>query len=153
MATPISVVLQEEVPSLGSSGDVVRVRPGYARNFLIPRGLAAPATPGNLSRVEDLKAKAREQAAAQHAEANALKGKLEAVAIKISRQVGEGNRMYGSVTSRDIEEEYEKAHGLRFDRRKLALPEGIRELGLSEVKLQLHKDVVATLRVEVVKES
>lgn len=153
MATPINVVLQEEVPDLGNSGDVVRVRPGYARNFLIPRGLAAPATAGNLARVEELKAKAREHAAAQHAEANALKDKLESVAIKISRQVGEENKMYGSVTGRDIEEEYERVHGLRFDRRKLQLPEPIRDLGLSEVKLQLHKNVVATLRVEVVKES
>ncbi len=153
MSHPINVVLQEEVPHLGQSGDVVRVKPGYARNFLIPRGLAAPATAGNLARVEELKEKARAQAAARHAEALALKAKLEAVAIKITRQVGEENKMYGSVTSRDIEEEYENAHSLRFDRRKLQLAEPIRELGLHEIKLQLQGDIEATLRVEVVKQS
>ncbi len=153
MAHPIKVVLQSEVEHLGNSGDVVKVRPGFARNFLIPRGLAAPATSGNLARVDELKAKAAERAAQVKADAEALKTKLEAVSIKVSRQVGEENKMYGSVTSRDIEEEYASAHGLKFDRRKLQLAEPIRELGLSEVPLQLHHDVVAKLRVEVIKAS
>jgi large subunit ribosomal protein L9 len=153
MANPIKVVLQEEVTSLGQSGDVVRVRPGYARNFLIPRGLAAPATAGNLARVEELKAKALEQMAKQKGQAEELKKKLESVSIKISRQVGEENKMYGSVTGRDIEEAFEKLHGLKFDRRKLTLPEPIRTLGLSEVPLQLHAGITAQLRVEVIKES
>jgi large subunit ribosomal protein L9 len=153
MAGAIRIVLQKQVDNLGSSGDVVKVRPGYARNFLIPRGLGLPATVGNLARVGELKSKAAEEAAQVRAEAEALKQKLEAVSVKISRQVGEENKMYGSVTSRDIEEAYESAHRLSFDRRKLALPEPIRTLGLSEVSLQLHKDVRAVLRVEVVKES
>lgn len=153
MATPIKVVLQDEVEHLGASGDVVRVRPGYARNFLIPRGLAAPATAGNLARVEDLKAKAREKAAATKAEAVTLKGKLEAVSVKIARQVGAENKMFGSVSARDIEEAFENTHGLRFDRRKVKLADAIRTLGLSEVKVQLHSDVEATLRVEVIIQS
>lgn len=150
MATPIQVVLQNEVEHLGQSGDVVRVRPGYARNYLIPRGLAALATPGNLARVEELKAQARERAAQARVEAEGLKKQLEAVSVKISRQVGAGNKMYGSVTARDIEEAYQESHNLRFDRRKLQLSEPIRQLGLSEVPLQLHPDVTALLRVEVV---
>lgn len=153
MAMPIKVVLQDEVEHLGESGDIVRVRPGYARNFLIPRGLAAPATAGNLARVEELKAKAKERAAAAQGDAEALKTKLEAVSIKVSRQVGTENKMYGSVTSRDIEEAFERAHSLKFDRRKLKLPEAIRTLGLHEVKLQLHPEVEATLRVEVIIQS
>lgn len=153
MATPIKVVLQDEVEHLGHSGDVVRVRPGYARNFLIPRGLAAHATAGNLARVEELKAKAREKAAAAKAEAQALKTKLESVSVKIARQVGAENKMYGSVTARDIEEAFENAHGLKFDRRKLRLPEPIRSLGLAEVKLQVHPEVEASLRVEVIIQS
>lgn len=153
MAGAIRVVLQKEVDNLGTSGDVVRVRPGYARNYLIPRGLAMQATPGNLSRVDDLKAKAQQEAAAVRAESEKLKQRLEAVSIKIARQVGEENKMYGSVTSRDIEEAYANLHGLKFDRRKLELVDPIRTLGLSEVPLQLHKDVRAVLRVEVVKES
>jgi large subunit ribosomal protein L9 len=153
MATPIKVVLQDEVEHLGVSGDVVRVRPGYARNFLIPRGLAAPATAGNLARVEELKAKAREKAAAAKAEAVTLKGKLEAVSVKIARQVGAENKMFGSVSARDIEEAFENAHGLSFDRRKVKLADAIRTLGLSEVKVQLHPEVEATLRVEVIIQS
>ncbi len=153
MATPIQVVLQEDVEHLGTSGDVVRVRPGYARNYLIPRGLAAPATQGNLARVEELKAQAAERATKAKVEANALREQLEAVSIKVTRQVGAENRMYGSVTSRDIEEEFSSAHGLKFDRRKLQLPEPIRSLGLSEIPLQLHPEVTATLRVEVVKQA
>jgi large subunit ribosomal protein L9 len=150
MATPIKVVLQDEVEHLGLSGDVVRVRPGFARNFLIPRGLAAHATAGNLARVEDLKAKAREKAAAAKSDAVALKSKLESVSVKIARQVGAENKMYGSVTARDIEEAFENVHGLKFDRRKLRLPEAIRTLGLAEVKLQVHPEVEANLRVEVI---
>lgn len=150
MATPIKVVLQDEVEHLGHSGDVVRVRPGYARNFLIPRGLAAHATAGNLARVEDLKAKAREKASAAKADSVALKSKLESVSVKIARQVGAENKMFGSVSSRDIEEAFENAHGIKFDRRKVKLTDPIRTLGLSEVKVQLHPEVEATLRVEVI---
>jgi large subunit ribosomal protein L9 len=153
MATAIRVVLQKEVDALGSSGDVVRVKPGYARNFLIPRGLALPATPGNLGRVEDLKARAREDMLAARAAAVQLKQKLEAVSVKLVRQVGGENKMYGSVTARDIEEAYHQVHGLKFDRRKLSLPDPIRTLGLSEVKLQLDSEVHAVLRVEVVKQT
>lgn len=151
MATPIQVVLQEDVDHLGTSGDVVRVRPGYARNYLIPRGLAAPATKGNLARVQELKARAKEKASEAKKEAEALRTKLEALRIKIARQVGAESKMYGSVTNRDIEEGFAQDHGIRFDRRKLQLPEAIRTLGLHEVPLQLHPEVSATLRVEVVK--
>jgi large subunit ribosomal protein L9 len=153
MANPIQVVLQDDVEHLGASGDVVRVRPGYARNFLIPRRLAAPATPGNLARVEELKAKARERAAAAKADAEKLKKQLESVSIKVARQVGAENKMYGSVTSRDIEEAYASAHHIQFDRRKLKLGEAIRTLGLTAVPLQLHPEVTAMLRVEVVIQS
>lgn len=153
MATPIQIVLQEDVEHLGASGDVVRVRPGYARNYLIPRGLGAAASVGNLSRIEALKARARERAAQIGVEARELKAKLEAVSIKVSRQVGAENKMFGSVTNRDIEEAFAETYGLKFDRRKLRLAEAIRTLGLSEVQLELHPDVVATLRVEVVKQA
>lgn len=150
MATQISVVLQKDVDNLGVGGDVVRVRPGYARNYLIPRGLALPATSGNLSRVEALKKAALARAAEVLAGAQALKGKLEKVSVKIERAVGDDNKMYGSVTTKDIEEAY-AALGIEIDRKKVSLGEPIKALGLSEVKIRLHKDVDATLRVEVVK--
>ncbi len=152
MATPIKVVLQDDVASLGTSGDVVRVRPGYARNFLIPRGLAAPATQANLARVEDLRRQAAERAAQRMTEAQATRAKLEALSVKLERAVGEENKMYGSVTAKDIEEAF-AAVGVEVDRRKLVLAEPIKTLGLHEVPLKLHPELSATLRVEVVKKT
>lgn len=150
MSSPIRVILQKNVENLGQGGEIVRVRPGYARNFLIPRGLAAPATAQNLARAEDLKKQAAALAAAELAEAQALKAKLEATSIKLERAVGADNKMYGSVTSKDIEEAY-SALGLSVDRKKIELAEPIKSLGLSDVEVRLHKEVVATLRVEVIK--
>jgi large subunit ribosomal protein L9 len=150
MASPIRVVLQADVENLGAGGEVVRVRPGYARNFLIPRGLALPATVGNLARVEEFKKAAAAQAALVLKAAEDLKAKLEATSIKLERAVGADNKMYGSVTTKDIEEAY-AALGLSIDRRKVDLADPIKVLGLSDVKVKLHHDVVAPLRVEVVK--
>lgn len=152
MATPIKVVLSEDVENLGSSGDVVRVRPGYARNFLIPRGLAVPATPSNLARVDDLKRAAAARAQKELAGAEEIAKKLGGVSVKIARAVGEENKMYGSVTTRDIEEAFAKA-GVEIDRKKLALTEPIKVLGLHEVTLKLHPKVSVALKVEVVKEA
>jgi large subunit ribosomal protein L9 len=125
MGSPIKVVLQENVDNLGESGDVVRVRPGYARNFLIPRGLAAPATTASLARVDELKRQAKAKADKELTAAQELGKKLSGASIKLSRAVGEENKMYGSVTTRDIE----------------------------EVRIRLHPEVIATVRVEVVKET
>lgn len=152
MATPIKVVLSEDVENLGSSGDVVRVRPGYARNFLIPRGLAVPATASNLARVDDLKRAAAARAQKELAGAEEIAKKLGGVSVKIARAVGEENKMYGSVTTRDIEEAFAQA-GVEIDRKKLALAEPIKVLGLHEVTLKLHPKVSVALKVEVVKEA
>lgn len=150
MATMIQVVLQSDMDNLGKSGDVVRVRPGYARNFLIPRGLAMPATKGNIARIEEIKRQATVRAAGELAEAEEVAKKLEAVSVKIARAVGEENKMYGSVTSRDIEEAF-RAAGVTVERKKIHLPEPLKELGLAEVEVKLHPKVSAKLRVEVVK--
>lgn len=150
MATMIQVVLQSDMDNLGKSGDVVRVRPGYARNFLIPRGVAMPATAGNVARIEEIKRQAAARAANELAEAEALAKKLEAVSVKIARAVGEENKMYGSVTSRDIEDAF-RAAGVTVERKRIHLPEPLKELGLAEVEVKLHPKVTAKLRVEVVK--
>lgn len=152
MANQIRVVLQQDVDNLGIGGDVVQVRPGFARNYLIPRGLAMPATSGNLARVEDLKKQAAARVAEVLEAAKQLKVKLEGTSAKLERSVGEESKMYGSVTAKDIEEAY-KALGIQIDRKKIELPEPIKQLGLTEVTVRLHHDVSATLRVEVVKAS
>ncbi len=151
MATPIKVVLSEDVETLGTSGDVVRVRPGYARNFLIPRGLAVPATESNLARVGDLKRAAAARAEKERAAAEEVAKKVGGVSVKIARAVGDENKMYGSVTTRDIEEAFAKA-GVEIDRKKLVLAEPIKTLGLHDVALKLHPKVSVQLKVEVIKE-
>ena len=152
MAVPIQVVLQREVDNLGDSGDVVRVRPGYARNFLYPRSLALPATAGNLARVEEFKRLAAQRTEAARKQARSIADQLGSVSVKITRAVGEENKMYGSVTSKDIEAAYAEK-GITLDRKMMDLKDPIRTLGLSEVPIRLHSDVSAVLRVEVVKQN
>src|SRR6186713_3576185 len=127
MANQIKVLLKNDVVNLGTGGEVVRVRPGFARNFLLPRGLAVPATPGNLARVEDLKKAAAARKNQEIATAQELAKKLEGSSVKIARSFGDEGKMYGSVTSKDIVEAFEKA-GISFERRNLQLPEPIKTL-------------------------
>ena len=151
MATQIHVVLQDDVANLGTGGDVVRVRPGFARNFLIPRQLAVPATSGNLARVEELKRAAEARAKTLLGGAQDLAKKIEAATVRIARAVGEEGKMYGSVTSRDVEEAYAKA-GFEIDRKRMELAAPLRTLGTFEIPIRLHRDVMATLKVEVIAE-
>lgn len=151
MATPIRVVLRQDLNNLGKSGDLVRVRPGYARNYLYPRSLASPATGASIAQIEEMKRAAIARAARDKAAAEALATKITAVSVKIPRAVGAEDKMYGSVTAKDITEAFAAA-GVEIDRKQLQLPDAIRTLGLHEVKLSLASEVVATLRVEVVKQ-
>jgi large subunit ribosomal protein L9 len=106
MANQIKVLLKNDVVNLGTGGEVVRVRPGFARNFLLPRGLAVPATAGNLARVEDLKRQVASQAKLELEQANAAAAQIGGVSVTIARAVGEEGKMYGSVTTKDIEDAF-----------------------------------------------
>jgi large subunit ribosomal protein L9 len=150
MATAIKVLLQSDVDGLGTGGQVVRVRPGYARNFLLPRGLALPATSGNLTRVDQLKKRAGALKQKELEAAQEVQKKLDSVSVKIARSVGEEGKMYGSVTVKDIGDAYEAA-GVEIDRRKIQLAQPLRELGSVEVPLKLHSELSVMLKVEVVK--
>jgi len=150
VATQVKVLLKKNVDSLGSGGEVVRVRPGFARNFLLPRGLAVHATAGNLARVEDLKRAAAAEAAETLTLAKELETKLGAVSVQIERASGEEDRMWGSVTSKDIEEAFHRV-GVEIDRRKLQLSEPIKRFGPVEVPLKLHPALTASLKIDVVK--
>ena len=152
MATAIRVLLQADVDNLGRGGDIVRVRPGFARNFLLPRGLAVPATEGNLARVEELKRAAEQRAAHEAEAAKELSGKLGALSVEIARAVGDENKMYGSVTAKDIEDAFAKL-GTKIDRKKIQLGEPIKQLGSFDVPIKLQSSVVATLKVNVVKKT
>jgi len=150
MATQIKVLLKNDVPSLGAGGEVVRVRPGFARNFLLPRGLAVPATAGNLARVEDLKRHVASQAKQELEQANAAAAQITAASVSIARAVGEEGKMYGSVTTKDIEDAF-AAVGVKIDRKKIVLTEAIKALGTYEVPIKLHANVSAALKVTVTK--
>jgi large subunit ribosomal protein L9 len=149
MPANIQVILQQDVPKLGESGDLVRVRPGFARNFLLPRQLAVPATSAAVHRIEHDKAVAVARAEKAKKEARDAAGKLSAAVIKIAQKAGEDGRLFGSVTAKDIAAAL-KAQGHDVDRRKIELADPIKEIGTYEVRLALVSDVAATLKVEVV---
>jgi large subunit ribosomal protein L9 len=150
MATQIKVLLQNDVPSLGAGGEIVRVRPGFARNYLLPRGLAVAATAGNLARIDDLKRQAMSQAKQQLEQASALAAQIAGASATIERAVGEEGKMYGSVTTKDIEDAFVKA-GVKLDRKKIVLKDPIKEVGTFEVPIKLHASVTANLKVTVKK--
>lgn len=147
MAHHIHVVLTEEIANLGKSGELVRVRPGFARNYLIPRGLAVSATEENKSRIEHEKKVAEARAAKAKAAATELAQKLGSVKITISRPVGENDKLYGSVTTRDIEEALAQ-QGYSVDRRRIDT-EPLKALGTFQVPVHLATAVTATIEVTV----
>jgi large subunit ribosomal protein L9 len=147
MATHIHVVLTEDLHNVGKSGELVKVRPGFARNYLIPRGLAVGATAENVSRIEHEKRVAESRAAKTRSEAEQLASKLGQVKLTITRPVGEGNKLYGSVTTRDIEEAL-AAQSFSVDRRRIET-DPIKSLGAHPVTIRLAPSVTATIEVTV----
>jgi large subunit ribosomal protein L9 len=150
MATTLQVILQSDVPNLGSSGELVKVRPGFARNFLLPRKLAVSATTAQINRLNHEKAVAVARAEKNKKEMQALATQISALKITLARPVGEDERLFGSVTAKEIENEVKKA-GVAFDRKKMQLAEPLKALGVFEIPVKLMTDVTATLKVEVVR--
>lgn len=151
MASHIHVVLAADIKNLGKSGELVKVRPGFARNYLVPRGLAMGATEGNIKRIEHQKKVAEARAQKALKEATDLSSKLAAVKVRVERAVGEGDKLYGSVTHRDIEEAL-AAQGFVVDRRRI-VSEPLRSLGVHDVEIRLGPSVSATIKVEVAAKS
>jgi large subunit ribosomal protein L9 len=150
MATTLQVILQSDVANLGESGELVKVRPGFARNYLLPRKLAVPATTAQINRLNHEKAVAVARAEKNKKEAKELADKIGALKITIARPVGEDDKLFGSVTAKEIETEVKKA-GVSVDRKKMHLAEPLKALGVFEIPVKLMTDVTATLKVEVVK--
>jgi large subunit ribosomal protein L9 len=147
----MEVILREDVSSLGKAGELVKVKPGYARNFLLPRGLAYEATEGNKKRIQaEAKARVTRQAA-EKAEAEALAAKLSALAIRIAAKAGEENRLFGSITAQDIADALAQA-GQVVDKRKIELEHPIKTLGFHAVPVRVHHDVQAEVKLTVVAE-
>jgi len=147
----IEVILREDVKSLGKAGELVRVRPGYARNYLLPQGVAYQATPGNRKRIE-AEAKARAgRLAAEKGDAEILASALGSVHLTFARKAGEGDRLFGSITSQDIADALAEA-GHTVDKRKIELDQPLKNLGDHTVTIRLHPEVHADITVTVTPE-
>lgn len=145
----VQVVLRDDVENLGHSGELVRVKPGYARNYLLPRGLAAIATHGNVAQIEHEKEMALKRAKKLRASAEDRASELGKVSVEISAQAGENEKLFGSVGAKDIAEALE-AQGVEVDRKKIQLAEPIKELGEYDVPIKLGYEVSAAIKVKVV---
>ena len=147
----MEIILREHVEHLGKRGEIVKVSDGYARNYLLPRKLALPATDGNKKHVERERKIMETRESEEKGQAEGIASRLNAIDIVIARRVGDTDQLYGSVTSGDIAE-FLKAKGFDIDRRKLILPEPIKAIGEHTVPLKLHREVTVPLKVRVVKE-
>ena len=147
----MKVILREDVENLGKIGDVVEVAVGYGRNYLLPRGLAVKASTKNLKEQEHQKKLIQARMDRQKKDARELAVSLDSVSCTIVRKTGEEEKLYGSVTSRDIEEAL-REEGLSIDRKRILLDEPIKKLGVYTVPVKLHTDVTGNIKVWVVKE-
>ncbi len=145
----VKVILRQDVQSLGIAGDLVSVKPGYARNYLVPQGKAIVATESNVRELEHHKRVVAEQVAREMATLEGERKRLDGVEIEIAAQAGEEGKLFGSVTAAQIAERLAE-RGVEVDRRKIALAEPIKELGTHEVRVRLHREVEATLKVKVI---
>ena len=146
---PMQVILTQDVTNLGKAGELVSVRPGYGRNYLVPRGMAVSATAANVHRLEHDKRVIARKVAKERAGAEAQAERINVVTLQFDRQVGEEEKMFGSVTSRDLVEQLKKA-GVDIDHRQIVLEQPIKALGKYEVVVKLAAGVTANLKFFVV---
>ena len=144
----VKLILTEDVPSLGEAGDVVNVKPGFARNFLLPQGKAVPATDAKVKEIEHHKRVIAERVSRERKQLEGERERLERVELEIAANAGEEGKLFGSVTSAQVAELLE-ARGFSIDRRKIQLDEPVKELGDHVVAVRLHRDVVARVRIKV----
>jgi large subunit ribosomal protein L9 len=147
----MEVILRQAVDTLGHTGDIVKVSAGYARNFLLPRGIAYEATPGNKKRLEQERARLEAAEGERRGSAQELATKIEQVSLTFSARVGEEGKLFGSVTTADIAHELEK-QGVHVEKRQIDLHEPIKALGVYRVPVKLHADVKPEIRVWVIKQ-
>jgi large subunit ribosomal protein L9 len=147
----MEVILRQAIENLGKPGDVVKVSPGYARNFLLPRGVAYEATPGNLKRIQLERDRLDAAENVRRGGAQEIADRLEQVSLTFSARVGEEGKLFGSVTSADIAQQLE-AQGFAIEKRQIDLHEPIKALGVYKIPIRLHADVKPEIRVWVIKQ-
>ena len=143
------VILTKDVKGTGKAGDIVKVNDGYARNMLLPKGLAKEATQGNVRSLEKQKELAEEKRQEQKAAAQKQAEKLEAITVEIKSKGGENGKLFGSITSKDIAEALENQEGVKVDKKKIELASPIKQTGDTQVAVKLFPEVSATLKVKV----
>jgi large subunit ribosomal protein L9 len=148
----MKVILKKDVKALGKSGEVKEVADGYARNYLLPRGLAVEATAGNLKVVADQKEQVVKKEQKEAVEAEQVAARLNGATVQIKTKAGEGGRLFGSITAKEVSEALGATFKLTIDKRKLEIDEAIKTLGTHAVKLHLYKGVVAEITVNVISE-
>jgi large subunit ribosomal protein L9 len=146
----MEIILRQAVENLGKPGDVVKVKAGYARNYLLPHGLAYEATPGNLKRIQQERDRLEAAENERRGAAQGIAEKLEQVSLTFSARVGEEGKLFGSVTAADVAQQLE-AQGFRIEKRQVDLHEPIKALGVYRVPIRLHADVKPEVRVWVIK--
>ena len=146
----MKIILQRPVEKLGAPGDILDVADGYARNFLIPKGMAAPASKGAIRHAARLRQGHEKRVEASFEDATTTAGRLSATPVRVSGKAGEGGRLFGSLPAHTLAQEIEKATGVAVDRRHIDLADPIRSVGTHEIAIHLHPEVTATVTVEVV---
>ena len=145
----MKVILLKDLKGTGKKGDVVNVSDGYARNFLFPKGVAKEATEGNVKVLKEQKTAQKIKEDQQLDEAKVLAENMGEMTVTLFSKAGEGGRLFGSVTSKDIAEALNKKHGIKIDKRKILLDEPIKVLGATNVKIKVHPEVTAQIKVQV----
>jgi len=144
----MKVILTKDLDNLGRAGALVEVNPGYGRNYLLPRKLALPATEKNIRQLEHQKSGILARAAKEKQNMTAMAAKLNAIEVKFTRKVGEQNKLFGSVTSKDVHEQL-AAQGYQVERKQVHLPEPLKEIGTHQVEVKLHAEVSAKVKVTI----
>ncbi|UOY91357.1 50S ribosomal protein L9 [Ectobacillus sp. JY-23] len=143
------VIFLKDVKGKGKKGEIKNVADGYAHNFLLKQGLAQEATNANVKTLDAQKRKEQKDAELELEKSKELKGKIEQLTVQLKAKSGEGGRLFGSITSKQIADELQKAHGIKIDKRKFEMHDAIRALGHTNVPVKLHPQVTATLKVHV----
>ncbi len=148
----MKVILLQEVKKLGKKGEIMEVAEGYARNFLLPKKLAAPATADTLNQLQQQKSAAADRQKRQLEEAKLLAAQLGQIEVKVKAKAGEGGKLFGAVTTKDIADAAKIQHGVELDRRKMEITDPIKNLGQTTVVMKIHPEVTAEIKVQVIGE-
>ena len=148
----MKVILLQEVKKLGKKGEIMEVAEGYARNFLLPKKLAAPATADTLNQLQQQKSAAADRQKRQLEEAKLLAAQLGQIEVKVKAKAGEGGKLFGAVTTKDIADAAKIQHGVELVRRKMEITDPIKYLGQTSVVMKIHPEVTAEIKVQVIGE-